>query len=402
MMKKIAILVPSLNNGGAERTAANLSTSLKDFFDVHLIVFDGSNITYPYSGTLHDLHLPPRKTLFGKMVNVIARVLKTYNIKKREKFAATLSLMDGPNLVNVLSRRNEIVITSVRNQLSKQFSRKGLFAVYLKLQVKFCCFFSNKIVSLSKGVEQDLIDSFSIKQEKIKTIYNPCCIDLLLDKSSDELIKRFSIDSHTITTMGRLSFQKGQWLLIRAFSAVVRRIPDAKLIILGEGGLEKDLKQLVSRLKLGKNVFFAGFVKAPHKIVKASRAFVFPSLFEGLGNVLIEAMACGTPCISSDCLSGPREIIAPETEYVGSLKEVEYAQYGILVRVHDCERMENNELLNETEKQLSQAIIDIMENDNLWQKYHEMSLKRSKDFSYNHIKNQWAALINSCLIHDDE
>ena len=396
-MRKIAIIIPSLNNGGAERTAANLSNSLKDEFDVHLIVFDGKNIAYPFSGKLHDLCLSPRKSLVGKILNVFLRVIKVSKIKKQERFDVVLSLMDGPNMVNVLSKKNEIVITSVRNQLSKLFPQKGMKALYLKAHVRFCSFFSKKIVTLSKGVEENLIDSYSIPPHKIKTIYNPCNVDLLLEKSSDELLREFPIDSHTVTTMGRMSIQKGQWMLIRSFRKVVDRIADAKLIVLGSGSLENELKQIVKRHNLENNVFFAGFVESPHRMIKASRVFVFPSLFEGLGNVLIEAMGCGTPCISTDCLSGPREIIAPNTKYVGILNEPEYAQYGILVRAHEIPKVEDDDCFNETEEQLAKSIVDVLENDDLWRKYHEQSLLRAQDFSYERIKEDWLSLIDSCL-----
>lgn len=396
-MKKIAIIIPSLNNGGAERTAANLAISLKEAFDIHIIVFDGKNIAYPYSGKIHDLHLAPRKSIIGKAINVLLRIHKVSKIKKQEKFDISLSLMDGPNLINVLSKKNDIVFTSVRNQLSKQFPRNGLFALYLKLQLRFCCFFSERVITLSKGVEEDLINNYSIPHQKIKTIYNPCNINLLLEKSADALLNQFTVDSHTVTTMGRMSYQKGQWLLIRAFRIVVKRIPDAKLIILGAGYLEENLKKMVKRYHLENNILFTGFIESPHKIIQASRVFAFPSLYEGLGNVLIEALSCGTPCIACDCLSGPREILAPGTKYIGSLDAPEYAQYGILVKVNNSQQIEDDDKLNDTEEQLAKTIIEMINNEDIWQKYHKQSLKRADDFSYENIKREWKALLETYL-----
>ena len=99
-MKNVAIIIQKLNGGGAERTASNLSISLKDHYNVHLIVFDGRDISYPYEGTLHDLKLPPVEGKIGKVLTVYKRVSAIKKILKEEKIDCSISLMDGANLVN--------------------------------------------------------------------------------------------------------------------------------------------------------------------------------------------------------------------------------------------------------------------------------------------------------------
>ena len=194
--------------------------------------------------------------------------------------------------------------------------------------------------------------------------------------------------------MGRLTEQKGQWHLIRAMSEVVKTVTDAKLYILGQGKLKDELVKLTLDLGLTDNVEFLGFVEAPHSYILNSKVFVFPSLYEGLGNVLLEAMSCGVPCISSDCMSGPREILAPGTAVKGSLESVEYAEYGILVSVGDNEHFNAAEPLTAAEMQLASAIISMLTDKEMRDRYVEKSLKRSSDFSPEIITEQWSDIID--------
>src|SRR5699024_8973667 len=147
-------------------------------------------------------------------------------------------------------------------------------------------------------------------------IYNFYDIEKILELSKEPLTVQDAkiFENPTIVTVGRLAEQKGQWHLIRALNKVKKEIPDVKLIILGEGELEDYLKKLVNDYKLTENVHFLGFQKNPFKYITKSDMYVFPSLYEGFPNALAEGMVCGLPVISSDCESGPREILSPDLD----------------------------------------------------------------------------------------
>lgn len=393
-MKNVAIIIQKLNGGGAERTASNLSISLKDHYNVHLIVFDGRDISYPYEGTLHDLKLPPVDGKVGKVLNVYKRVSAIKKILKEEKIDCAISLMDGANLVNILSKKNNKVITSVRIQMSKSDDSGSKKAVALRKKLMHRIGKkSDMVVALSKGVEDDLHVNYDIPLKKLVTIYNPCdCKKLktLAEKNTVQLER-----GNAIVTMGRLTEQKGQWHLIRAMSAVKKQIPDVKLYVLGEGELRKPLEKLVTDLDLTENVKLLGYIEAPHACYKYCDCFVFPSLFEGLGNVLLEAMAFDMPCISADCYSGPREIIAPGTDMKEKLDKIEYAEYGILTSVCSGENFNGEDPLTKEEEQLAEAIVAMLQDEQLRKKYAEKSHQRIQDFTPEKIAEDWIKVIEA-------
>lgn len=229
-MKAIAIIIQKLNGGGAERTAANLSILLSKFYNVHLIVFDGRNIAYPYKGILHNLEMPPQK---NKVKNLFNRVILIKKIKKQYNISATISLMDGANLVNILSRvSGEVIITSIRIYMSLSRSKNSLFYYIL---TRFIAYKSNFVVALSKGVEEDLYFNYKVDKHKLKTIYNPVNVNSLNIFYKKEKIN----ETFLISTMGRLEKQKGQWHLIKAMKKVLRYYPSAKLEIYGDGVLKE-------------------------------------------------------------------------------------------------------------------------------------------------------------------
>jgi glycosyltransferase involved in cell wall biosynthesis len=289
-MKNIAIIITKLRGGGAERVASNLSIELEQNYNISLIVFDGQDRAYPYGGKLFDLQLPAQKTSLKRIKNMFYRIKAVKKIKEEESIDCTISLLDGPNIVNLLSKRRDKVIVSVRNLLSSEN-----MSILRKMTIKYVGNHSDKLVALSKLVKKDLANNFGISDNKMVTIYNSCDNARLLELSQSELGNKFKLESgcRYVVTVGRLTKQKGQWHLIRAFRKVVDIIPNAKLLILGEGELFDKLKLLSDELQLSDNIIFVGFVKNPHSIIRKCDIFVFPSLFEGLGNALIEALAMG-------------------------------------------------------------------------------------------------------------
>lgn len=292
-----------------------------------------------------------------------------------------------------MSRRNDKVIVSVRNFISKEL--KGFYGKLNKLSIKCLYNKADEVVVVSKAIKEDLVKNFGLKENKIKVIYNPYDIvkinQLAEEEIAEDQIKIFN--NPIIITAGRLSEQKGQWHLIRAFKKVKFEIPDAKLIILGQGELKDYLRQLASDLKLENDIYFLGFQKNPFKYIARSNIYVLPSLYEGFPNALCEAMACRVPVISSDCKSGPREILAPETDINIEAQDIEYNKFGILVPVCDGIMYRYDEELTKEEELLSSSIINLLKNKEIQEKYAVEAFNRVKDFSKENIIKNWENII---------
>ena len=385
-MKKIAFIIQHLANGGAERTVSNLSLAFKDEFDVSLIVFDGKHRTYPYGGKMFDLNTPPAKSVLGKMLNIVKRISRTRKIRKQEKFDCVISFMFGANFVNVLSKCGEKTIISERNYISAY----GI-GLYNQSRVRFMVSRCDKDVALSKMVAYDLIHNFGIPESKVETIYNPIDIERISGLSAQPCSYVFREGCFYIVTVGRLVKQKGQWHLIKAFSEFHKTTPNSKLLILGDGPYKSKLEKLATELNVQNAVDFLGFVENPYSYLGRASCFVFPSLFEGLGNALIEAMACQVPVISYDCLAGPHELIAPNTDISKSAKGVEWHECGILVSPPSNEEdMTTN--IEQCDYNLAKALTELAQKPDLAREIVNNATNRIQKFLPNAILNDWRKL----------
>ena len=259
-----------------------------------------------------------------------------------------------------------------------------------KKLVKFCSQRADLTISLSEGVRTDLIQNFGIAPQKIVTIYNSCDKQWLesADDHVDNLAKTIDFSQGIITTAGRLTYQKGQWHLLRAYSLIKEEFPNCKIVIFGEGEEKEQLLTYSQKLGIENNVIFPGYLSGFHKIVSRSTAFVFTSIFEGLGNVLLESLACGVPIISTDCNYGPSEILCGSCK---DYKDICYATYGLLIPPFSEEKNSEDNLADfePSDYLLAKAIKLMITDDNLRNKYKKQAIIRSKDFLPANIVLKW-------------
>ncbi len=186
---------------------------------------------------------------------------------------------------------------------------------------------ADSIVAVSHGVADDLAHSLPIDRNRINVIYNPVVTPALLAKAAEPLdhpwFKRGELP--VILAVGRLSTQKDFATLLKAFARVRQHRP-LRLVILGEGSERKEIEGLARELGVEKDVELPGSAENPYNYMKRARLLVLSSRWEGLGNVLIEAMAVGTQVVSTNCPSGPDEIL-------------EQGKWGKLVPVGDDKQM---------------------------------------------------------------
>lgn len=187
--------------------------------------------------------------------------------------------------------------------------------------------FADRIVAVSQGTALDLAKVIRIDPDSIACIYNPIISEGLIAQSKEPVAHPWFSDGGPpiVIAVGRLEPQKNFSLLIRAFAKVRAQVP-ARLVILGDGGERVLLRDLVAELGLGEDVALLGFVPNPHAYVAKATLMVLSSDFESLANVVIEALAVGTPVVATDCPSGPAEALNG-------------GECGTLVPVGDLDRM---------------------------------------------------------------
>tara|TARA_B100000508_G_C11428138_1_gene261944 strand:- start:324 stop:1061 length:738 start_codon:yes stop_codon:yes gene_type:complete len=245
-------------------------------------------------------------------------------------------------------------------------------------------------VSLTKSVKSNLVKDFGVKESKIKVIYNSYDISTIQSKSKEVLnldVSSFIKNKSTLfLNVGRLSDQKGQLLLLSAFRKIVEYDRNSKLIILGEGELELSLKEKIMELDLIRNVLLLSFLPNPFPIYELADVFVFPSKFEGFGNAIIEAMACGLPIISANCKFGPSEIIDNQ-EYF-EIDNIYQGKFGVLVPM--------KETREQFEIELFEAMRMLLIN-NTQEFLSKKSLERVRSFDKSN-GNEWVDLIKNYLI----
>lgn len=389
--KNVAFIIHALSNGGAERIMSYLTQNYSAAENKYLIVYHRCEVEYDFSGEIISLDIEPSDKIIGKLLNYVKRIYRLRKIKSELNIDKSISMLDSPNIVNILSRRKDKVIISFRNHKSKEYT--GLKKnIYIKLS-RFLYNKADKIVAISEGVAEDLIKNIKLDKNKIQVIYNPIDTRKINSIMSEE-VEEFNEfkDKKIIINSGRLTNQKGQWHLLKAFKKVCERNENVVLAILGQGELQIRLEQLAEDLGIASKVIFLGYQKNPFKYIAKSNIFVLSSLFEGFGNVIVEAMACSTPVISTDCESGPREILSELKGEYFELIETHYAEYGVLVPNFESEGFNNNITIDNEENILADTISYLLNNEDKANEYRIRGLKRLEEFEMKKITYKWESL----------
>jgi glycosyltransferase involved in cell wall biosynthesis len=213
----------------------------------------------------------------------------------------------------------------------------------------------------------------------------------------EEYKELFTGNYFNFINVGRLNRQKGQWFLIRSFRKVVNQHENARLFILGDGTLKNELKDLINELNLNEKVFLLGVQENVFPFLKNSNCFIFSSLWEGLPIVLIEALSMNLPIISTDCKTGPREILCPELDLNNEIIYPYYCKYGILNQPFNDKLLFRNldeVTLNKSENILSDLMVKIIEDPVLRKKYSN-GQRMSEKFDEEEIMKDWEKLLKN-------
>lgn len=397
--KNIAFLLPDMTGGGAERVVSYLTQHLPEKeYKKYAFVFDSSRKDYDCRAEIVDIGGSNGKTALSRAAGILNRIGRAKRAKRDCNIDTTVSLMGAPNVVNILSRVRDRVIVSVRNFQSEELYSPSIpytARIGGRMSIRLLYHKADAIVALSRGVGLDLMENFGVENEKVRVIYNPCDIEHLKCLSREKIEKEQHriFEKPVVVTVGRLTYQKGQWHLLRAFQQVVQKIPDAQLVLLGRGEGECYLKELASGLDITDRVHFLGFKKNPFKFIARAQLFALSSLYEGFGNVITEAMACSVPVIACDCRAGPREILAPDTDITRRASGIERAQFGILTPPCDGRKYSAQDAITEEENMLADALVEMLQDAKTREHYRRKGLERVERFRMDNILEQWQKIL---------
>jgi glycosyltransferase involved in cell wall biosynthesis len=353
--KKLLFVIPRLVIGGAERLTIYLLKYMdRKKFDVALCLLEEK----------------------GELLNEIPKDIEIFNLHKSNRWSF-LSLLKRFNDL-VVAYRPDLIYTRMWYATSLAIFSRMLYSHHIPicaneehnhkrdilktdtfgfLKKKFMDIGHRKaelVIVPSGGVKRELINSYSLRPEKVRVIYNSVDIDFVKSYIHSQSEDPTRVQMPVVVAFGRLISRKGFDDLLKAFR-IVRDKMKSRLIIIGDGEEHNNLQNLSYSLSLEDDVTLTGYLDNPYEILSSADVFVLSSRWEGFGNVIIEAMACGVPVISTDCPYGPNEIIT-------------HGVNGLLVPVGDVQAM-------------AEAIVTLLRDRALRTSLAEAGRKRAQDFS---------------------
>ncbi len=374
---KLLILINTLQSGGAERVVSLLLGHLKNEFEIHLGLY--SNIidyAIPPEIKILDLQQPLVQDKAIRFLKLPFISFKVYRYCKKNNINISVAFLYRPCYINALMKsvwgyKGKVIMCERTHQTTMQQSQSRIYRMFSKFMVRYSYKRADLVLANSYAMQTDLIENFKIKTP-VRVIYNP--IDLNFIKTHKDESPGFEFDKNLFhfVNVGGFRTEKNHLLLLQAFF-ILKNLP-CKLLIVGGGVLGEVLKQKVFDLGLNDKVVFCGFDKNPFKYVSRSDCFVLSSDVEGFPNVLIEALACAIPVISTDCSSGPRELLAPATDlHHRAINNYEIGEYGILTPINDVTA-------------LAAAMKKMFEDHGLRKKFAEKAAGRAHQFDVDEIK----------------
>ena len=404
--RKLMLISPMLHQGGFERVCVTTARLLQPYFDVTIVIFDSANIAYDVEGlSIIDIQMGVRKGKLQKILNIIRRSRKVRKLKKEMQPEIAYSFGPTANMVNAFSKTGkEKVWLGLRNYTDVEEETKMRLLVK-KADLIICC---------SRDIEKSV--KIKYKFNNTAVLYNLYDVDTIRKEAAasdpplpfvEELKEAGSLQQEPgqlryLVSMGRDDPMKGFWHMIKAFKLVHDQIPEARLILMGAGTFQK-YKTLAEQLKITDEIYFAGMRRDPYALLKYGEVYLLTSANEGFPNALVEAMTLSLAPVSTNCLTGPAEILV-RNGYTASLNDqfaekqkeketpVIYGDYGIVVPEMQKEENLDPADITEEERNLADTVIRLLQDEKLLQSYRQAAARRAGDFTYEKYLEQFLKL----------
>lgn len=404
--KNLLLLIPNLGLGGAQRVFHDHSLELAKQYHVTEAVFntDQANM-YPSGNELKSLAVDGGGGALDKIRNFRRRITRLKKLKSDLQVDVCISHLEGADYINLLSKSREKVILCIHGSKLHDQNIAGVVG-WLRKKVLMPALYNraDKIVTVSRDINPELINSFGVQQSKLQTINNFFEVAQIENKANELLTdaeQAVYAAAPVLVTSGRLTRQKNQAPLLDIVAALRQRRA-VKLVFVGDGELRDDLVGHARSLGLRVyaaweaagltpeyDVYFMGLQANPFKYLRPATAFVFPSAWEGFPMALGEAMACSLPVVSTDCPTGPREMLAPHTATPTiPLGTAETGEFGLLLP------MLTPSVAQQAHQQVwVEALEALLANEGEQQRLGQLARQRMNDFTREQIFGQWMRTI---------
>lgn len=338
---KIIAIHKNLALGGAEKILLDYARVFKKDGQIFDIILLEDKIEFKNLDSLNIFPLLPSSnpslskilllTLWPYYLLRFIKIIKEYDIIfSFERYPAYINFL----LTKLCKKKSVIyvpvpIVPCLRESFSNQRLRKLHILLHQLILKK-----TDLVITISQGVKKEMIDIFGIKKNKIKVV-EPFIDTIIIKKMALELLSKNEMKmikgKIVLTCIARLNSQKNLGLLVNSFYEINKTIKNSLLLIIGEGNERKKLENLIRRLKLQNKVILTGAKTNPLKYLDHTDIFVLPSLYEGLGIVLLEALACRVPIVAVDSPFGIREIIDPNLSPTTIIKKPYLGKHGLLI-----------------------------------------------------------------------
>jgi glycosyltransferase involved in cell wall biosynthesis len=325
---RVLLMLPSLHGGGAERMAVHVMNHADPAeFDVrmgllrragpYLAEVDPARVdSSPFGARLLDfdginkeinnpLRLLPGVALAPANALALLRRVRPHVVMSFLKGTSLITqaavTMYGRDRVRWIAREGNNTLAVLRSELDNPVALASV-----RRLMAFCYGSADRLLTISDDMARDLVRDLGLRADRVRTIHN--CVDIAQVERRAAETPPVPVAEPFLVFVGRLHPQKGVDILLRAY-AQGRARERYRLVLVGDGTQRDALRALAQELGIDDRVTWTGFAENPWAYMARARAFVLPSLWEGFGNVVIEAMACGAPVVVTDCDFGPREAV---------------------------------------------------------------------------------------------